>query len=62
MYPLPETTRVDPIGIAIGLDAKRAPEAVVAFYDGDTVTILPELSAPPTTPGAVRGPSENATP
>ena len=62
VYPLPETTRVDPIGIAIGLDAKRAPEAVVAFYDGDTVTILPELSAPPTTPGAVRGPSENATP
>jgi hypothetical protein len=62
VYPLPETTRVDPIGIAIGLDARRAPEAVVAFYDGDTVVILPELSAPPTTPGAVRGPSENATP
>jgi hypothetical protein len=62
VYPLPETTRVDPIGIAIGLDAERAPEAVVVFHDGDTVTVLPELSSPPTAPGAVRGPSENATP
>ncbi|CAN5901013.1 hypothetical protein BH11MYX3_BH11MYX3_32120 [soil metagenome] len=62
VYPLPETTRVDPIGIAVGLDAERAPEAVVVFHDGDTVTILPELSSPPTAPGAVRGPSENATP
>lgn len=62
VYPLPETARVDPIGVAIGLDAERAPEAVVVFHDGDTVTILPELSSPPTAPGAVRGPSENATP
>lgn len=62
VYPLPETTRVDPIGIAVGLDAQRAPEAVVVFHDGDSVTILPELSSPPTAPGAVRGPSENATP
>ena len=62
VYPLPETARVDPVGLAIGLDAERAPEAVVVFHDGDTVTILPELSSPPTAPGAVRGPSENATP
>ncbi len=62
VYPLPETARVDPVGVAIALDAERAPEAVVVFHDGDTVTILPELSSPPTAPGAVRGPSENATP
>ena len=62
VYPLPETARVDPVGVAIGLDAERAPEAVVVFHDGDTVTILPELSSPPTAPGAVRGPSKNATP
>lgn len=62
VYPLPETARVDPVGVAIGLDAERAPEAVVVFHDGDTVTILPELSSPPTAPGAARGPSENATP
>jgi hypothetical protein len=62
VYPLPPTTRVDPIGIAIGLDAERAPEAVVVFHDGDTLTILPALSSAPTEPGAVRGPSENATP
>jgi len=51
VYPLPETARVDPIGLAIALDADRAPAAVVVFHDGDTVTILPALSA-----------SENATP
>jgi hypothetical protein len=62
VYPLPETARLDPVGVAIALDADRAPEAVVVFHDGDTVTILPELSSPPTAPGAVRGPSENATP
>jgi hypothetical protein len=62
VYPLPETARVDPVGVAIALDAERAPEAVVVFHDGDTVTILPELSSPPTAPGAVRGPLENATP
>jgi hypothetical protein len=62
VYPLPETARTERVGIAIGLDAQRAPEAVVVFHDGDTVTILPELSSPPTAPGAVRGPLENATP
>ena len=56
VYPLPELTRVDPVGVAI------ASEAVVVFHDGDTVTILPELSAPPTAPGAGRAPSQNPTP
>jgi hypothetical protein len=56
VYPLPHVQRADPIGLAI------APDAVVAFHDGDTVTILPELSAPPTSPGAARAPLENATP
>jgi hypothetical protein len=55
-YPLPKVKRADPIGIAV------APDAVVVFHDGDTLTVLPELSAPPTAPGAVRAPSENATP
>lgn len=62
VYPLPELTRTEPIGIALGLDDERAPVAVVVFHDGDVVSILPELSSPPTAPGAVRGPSENATP
>jgi hypothetical protein len=55
-YPLPRMPRPDPVGIAIAHDA------VVVFHDGDTFTVLPELSAPPTAPGAVREPSENATP
>lgn len=55
-YPLPDMLRPDPVGVAIAHDA------VVVFHDGDTVTVLPELSAPPTAPGAVRAPSENATP
>ncbi|HUS33413.1 MAG TPA: hypothetical protein VMZ53_33150 [Kofleriaceae bacterium] len=55
-YPLPPIKRADPIGIAM------APDAVVVFHDGDTLTVLPELSAPPTAPGAVRAPSENSTP
>jgi hypothetical protein len=55
-YPLPRMPRPDPVGIAIASDA------VVVFHDGDTFTVLPELSAPPTAPGAVRAPSENATP
>jgi hypothetical protein len=46
VYPLPEQPRVDPVGVAV------APEAVVVFHDGDTLTLLPELSAPPTAPGA----------
>jgi hypothetical protein len=60
--PLPSIARADPIGVAVGLDAARAPVAVVVFHDGDTVTILPALSSSPTAPGAIRGPSENATP
>lgn len=55
-YPLPPIKRADPVGVAV------APDAVVVFHDGDTLTVLPELSAPPTAPGAVRAPSENATP
>ena len=56
VYPLPRVQRADPIGLAV------APDAVVAFHDGDTFTILPELSAPPTAPGAARAPLENPTP
>ena len=56
VYPLPGVPRADPIGIAIASDA------VVAFHDGDTVTVLPELSTPPTAPGAPRAPSQNPTP
>jgi hypothetical protein len=56
VYPLPVIDRADPVGIAI------VPDAVLVFHDGDTFTILPELSAPPTAPGAVRAPSENPTP
>ncbi len=56
VYPLPQEQRVDPIGLAL------APDAVVVFHHGDTLTILPELSAPPTAPGAARVPSENSTP
>lgn len=56
VYPLPVVQRADPVGLAV------APDAVVVFHDGDTLTVLPELSAPPTAPGAVRVPSENPTP
>jgi hypothetical protein len=56
VYPLPRVQRADPIGLAI------APDAVLAFHDGDTLTVLPELSAPPTAPGAARAPLENSTP
>src|SRR5262249_39807491 len=55
-YPLPMVLRPDAIGVAV------TPEAVVVFHDGDTVTVLPELSAPPTAPGAIRAPLENPTP
>jgi hypothetical protein len=55
-WPLPRVPRADPVGIAVAHDA------VVVFHDGDTFTVLPELSAPPTAPGAVRAPSENTTP
>jgi len=56
VWPLPRQPRPDPVGLAIASDA------VVVFHDGDTFTVLPELSAPPTAPGAARPPSENATP
>jgi hypothetical protein len=56
VYPLPEVPRADPVGVAI------APDAVLVFHDGDTFTVLPELSSPPTAPGAPRVPSQNPTP
>jgi hypothetical protein len=56
IYPLPEVPRVDRVGVAV------APDAVLAFHDGDTFTVLPELSSPPTAPGAPRPPSQNPTP
>ncbi len=56
VYPLPHQARPDPVGLAVASDA------VVVFHDGDTLTILPELSAPPTAPGAAKPPSENTTP
>jgi hypothetical protein len=56
VYPLPRQPRADPVGLAI------APDAVLVFHDGDTLAVLPELSAPPTAPGAARVPSENTTP
>jgi len=56
VYPLPEIPRADPVGVAI------APDAVLVFHDGDTFTVLPELSAPPTAPGATHVPSQNPTP
>ena len=56
VYALPEMQRADPIGLAV------APDAVLVFHDGDTFTILPELSAPPTAPGAAQSPLENSTP
>jgi hypothetical protein len=56
VYPLPEIPRADPVGVMI------APDAVLVFHDGDTFTVLPELSAPPTAPGAPRPPSQNPTP
>ncbi len=62
VYPLPVVARPDPVGVGIALAADRAPEAVVVFHDGDLVTVLPPLSAPPTAPGAARAPLENTTP
>jgi hypothetical protein len=56
VHPLPEQVRPDPVGVAV------APDAVLVFHDGDTLTILPELSAPPTAPGAGKAPSRNPTP
>ncbi|HEX3761905.1 MAG TPA: hypothetical protein VHW23_24565 [Kofleriaceae bacterium] len=56
VYPLPEIPRADPVGVAI------APDAVLVFHDGDTFTVLPQLSSPPTAPGAPRPASQNPTP
>ena len=56
VYPLPEVPRADPVGVAVAADG------VVVFHDGDTLTVLPELSAPPTAPGAPRPVWENSTP
>jgi hypothetical protein len=56
VFRLPEIPRADPVGLAV------APDAVLVFHDGDTFTVLPELSAPPTAPGAPRAPSKNPTP
>lgn len=56
IYPLPEVMRPDPVGVAV------APDGVVVFHDGDTLTILPELSAAPTSPGAPGRPSKIPTP
>ena len=56
VYPLPEVPRADPVGVAI------APDAVLVFHDGDTFTVLPELSSPPTAPGTPKAPSQNPTP
>jgi hypothetical protein len=56
VWPLPKEPRPDPVGLAVASDA------VVVFHDGDTLTILPELSAPPTAPGAAKPPLENTTP
>jgi len=58
VYPLPEHERTDPVGVAISEDA----DAVVMFHDGDTITVLPDLSAPPTAPGAARASSKKPTP
>jgi len=56
VYPLPAIDRADPVGLAV------TPDATLVFHDGDTLTVLPELSAPPTAPGAVKAPSQNPTP
>lgn len=56
VYRLPDVPRGDPVGLAI------APDGVLAFHDGDTFTVLPELSSPPTAPGAPGVASQNSTP
>jgi hypothetical protein len=56
VYELPQVPRADAVGLAV------TPDAVIVFHDGDTLTVLPDVSAPPTAPGAIRPPSENATP
>jgi len=56
VYRLPEVPRADPVGVAV------APDAVLVFHDGDTLTVLPELSSLPTAPGAPKSASQNPTP
>lgn len=62
VYPLPEVLRPDPVGVAVALDDDGQTEAVVVFYDGDQLAVLPDVSAPPTAPGATAGPLQNPTP
>ena len=62
VFPLPEVLRADPVGVAIALDDDGHAEAVVAFYDGDQLAVLPNVSAPPTAPGATAGALEKPTP
>jgi len=56
VYRLPEVPRSEPVGLAI------APGGVLVFHDGDTFTVLPELSSPATAPGAPDLASQNSTP
>jgi len=56
VYRLPEIPRAEPVGVAV------APDGVLVFHDGDTFTVLPELSSPPTAPGAPRPSSQNPPP
>jgi len=56
VYRLPEIPRADPVGVAV------APDGVLVFHDGDTFTVLPELSSPATAPGAPKPSSQNPSP
>ena len=51
--PSPAKAGRNPVGVA------NAPDAVLVFHDGDSFTVLPELSAPPTAPGAPRPPGRS---
>lgn len=62
VFPLPDVLRADPVGLAIALDDDGHAEAVVAFYDGDQLAVLPNVLAPPTAPGATAGTLEKPTP
>jgi hypothetical protein len=50
VHALPPTARTR-VGVAVTGDA------VVVFHDGDRITVLPALSAPPTAPGASKNPT-----
>jgi len=56
VHALPQRKRTEPVGVAV------AEDAVVVFHDGEMLTILPALSAPPTAPGATTGAWKNPTP